>query len=272
MCARGSRARARSSRSRSKSSQRADVTRESTTLEHIRVNAREKHAEHQNLQVHRNTLCAFVATPTASQNDSIHTACTVLCAYVLKRSRYASENLIFPLRFSPFQRRTKTHLVRPSLRSSALSLTLSLRVASSSSVGEVTTRKASSKNETLLRAESLLLNSSWRITFWWIKMATQTATCARIFSARRGGGKKQTTTTNKTTTFSRSSRNKTRTAVTINSHRKGKGKRLQIILRWRVDEFGLERRHDFMRERSVFILVRRVDGVRNQSGLFSRQG
>ena len=73
MCARGSRTRARSSRSRSKSSQRADVTRESTTLEHIRVNVRKKHAEHQNLQLHRNTLCAFVATPTASQNDSIHT-------------------------------------------------------------------------------------------------------------------------------------------------------------------------------------------------------
>ena len=46
----------------------------------------------------------------------------------------------------------------------------------------------------------------------------------------------------------------------------------ECALRWRVDEFGLERRHDFMRERSVFILVRRVDGVRNQSGLFSRRG
>ena len=45
-------------------------------------------------------------------------------------------------------------------------------------------------------------------------MATQTATCIRIFSARRGGGKKQTTTTNTTTTFSRNSRTKTRTAVT----------------------------------------------------------
>jgi len=40
-------------------------------------------------------------------------------------------------------------------------------------------------------------------------MATQTATCIRIFSARRGGGK----TTNRTT-FSRSSCNKTRTAGT----------------------------------------------------------
>ena len=36
-------------------------------------------------------------------------------------------------------------------------------------------------------------------------MATQTATCIRIFSARRGGGKKQTTTTtNKTTTATKS--------------------------------------------------------------------
>ena len=55
-------------------------------------------------------------------------------------------------------------------------------------------------------------------------MATQTATCARIFSARRGGGKKQTTTTNKTTTFSRSSRNKTRTAVTTTTLKRTKRK------------------------------------------------
>ena len=68
-------------------------------------------------------------------------------------------------------------------------------------------------------------------------MATQTATCARIFSARRGGGKKQTTTTNKTTTFSRSSRNKTRTAVTTTTTPKRKRKTWQVgvhrpIYRW----------------------------------------